>query len=53
MNYAATFLVSFSAATPDRNLYRVKRNLVNVGFSYRVRPSVNLTLDIVNLNNVP
>jgi len=53
MNYATTFLTSFSAATPHRNLYRVKRNLVNVGFSYQVRPSVNLTLDIDNLNNVP
>jgi iron complex outermembrane receptor protein len=53
MNYAATFLTSFSAATPYRNLYRVKRNLVNVGFSYQVRPSVNVTLDIDNLNNVP
>ncbi len=51
-NYATTFLTSYSAATPYRNLYRVKRNLVNVGFAYQVRPTLTLTLDIDNLNNV-
>ena len=53
MNYAGTYLSSYSAATPWRNLYRVKRNLVSLGFTYQVRPSANLTLDIDNLNNVP
>jgi TonB-dependent receptor len=52
-NYASTFLTSYSATATYRNLYRVKRNLVNLGFAYQVRPSVNLTLDIDNLNNVP
>jgi outer membrane receptor protein involved in Fe transport len=31
----------------------VKRNLINVGFSYQLRPSLTVTLDIDNLNNVP
>jgi TonB-dependent receptor len=52
-NFASTFLTSYSATATYRNLYRVKRNLVNLGFSYQVRPAVNLTLDIDNLNNVP
>ena len=52
-NYATTHLTSFSAGAPHRDLYRVKRNLINVGFSYQLRPSLNLTLDIDNLNNTP
>ena len=52
-NYASTFLTSYTATSLGRNLYRVKRNLINLGFSYQVRPSVNLTLDVDNLTNVP
>ena len=53
MNYASTFLTSYTATSLGRNLYRMERNLINLGFSYQVRPSVNLTLDIDNLTNVP
>ena len=53
MNYASTFLTSYSAAALGRNLYRVERNLINLGFSYQARPSLTLTLDIDNLTNVP
>ena len=53
LNYASTFLTSYGGASPWRNLYRVERNLVNLGFSYQVRPTLNLTLDIDNLTNVP
>lgn len=52
-HYASTFLTSYTAANLGRNLYRVERKLVNLGFSYQVRPWVNLTLDIDNLTNVP
>lgn len=52
-NYASTFLTSYTATALGRNLYRVKRNLINLGFSYQVRPTLNLTLDIDNLTNVP
>ncbi|MDO8543877.1 MAG: TonB-dependent receptor [Opitutaceae bacterium] len=53
VNYASTFLTSYSANALGRNLYRVERKLINVGFSYQVRPGLNLTLDIDNLTNVP
>jgi TonB-dependent receptor len=52
-NYACDFLQSYSAAAAGRNLYRRERKLVNLGFSYRVRSWLNLTLDIDNLTNVP
>ncbi len=52
-NYASTFLTSYGGAQPWRNLYRVKRNLLNLGFSYQVRPTLTVTLDIDNLTNVP
>jgi TonB-dependent receptor len=54
INYASTFLQTYGgAATPSRNLYRIKRKLINLGFSYQLRPSLNVTLDIDNLTNVP
>jgi iron complex outermembrane recepter protein len=53
VNYASGFLQTYSAATPARNLYRVERKLINVGFSYQLRPAVTLTLDVDNLTNVP
>ena len=53
VNYASDFITNYSAVTPARNLYRRERKLINLGFSYQVRPSVNLTLDIDNLTNVP
>jgi TonB-dependent receptor len=52
-NYATTHLTTFSAGAPHRDVYRVKRKLINVGFAYQLRPTLNLTLDIDNLNNVP
>jgi outer membrane receptor protein involved in Fe transport len=53
VNYASTFLTSYTAASLGRNLYRVERKLINLGFSYQVRPELSLTLDIDNLTNVP
>jgi TonB-dependent receptor len=52
-NYASTYLQTYGAANPGRNLYRLQRKLINLGFSYQLRPSINLTLDIDNLTNVP
>jgi len=52
-NYASTFLTSYSAASQGRNLYRLDRKLINLGFSYQLRPALTVTLDIDNLNNVP
>ncbi len=53
VNYASTFLTAYSATSPARNLYRLDRTLINLGFSYQVRPSVTVTVDIDNLTNVP
>ncbi len=53
VNYADTFLTAFNAASPARNLYRVERKLINVGFGYQLRPALTVTLDIDNLTNVP
>ncbi len=53
INYAGTFLQTYGGTSPARNLYRMERKLINLGFSYQVRPTINLTLDIDNLTNVP
>ncbi|MES2693451.1 MAG: TonB-dependent receptor [Verrucomicrobiota bacterium] len=52
-NYATDYLDTYNATAPGRNLYRFSRKLINLGFSYQVRPSLNVTLDIDNLTNVP
>ncbi len=46
-------VLSCNAASPARNLYRVERKLINLGFGYQLRPTLNVTLDIDNLTNVP
>jgi TonB-dependent receptor len=51
VNYAGTFLQTYNA-NAARNLYRLERKLINLGFSYQVRSWLNLTLDIDNLTNV-
>lgn len=53
VNYADTFLTAYNAISPARNLYRVERKLINVGFGYQLRPTLNVTLDVDNLTNVP
>jgi outer membrane receptor protein involved in Fe transport len=53
VNYAGKFLQTYNAASAARNVFRLERNLINLGFSYQVRPSVNLTVDIDNLTNEP
>ena len=52
-NYTSTYISSYSATSPNQNLYRVRRNLINLGLGYQVRPALSLTLDIENLFNVP
>jgi iron complex outermembrane recepter protein len=53
VNYAHSFLQTSGGATPARNLYRMERTLINLGFSYQVRPALTLTVDIDNLTNEP
>jgi iron complex outermembrane recepter protein len=52
VNYANTFLQTYNV-NPARNVFRLERKLINVGFSYQLRPNLNVTLDIDNLTNVP
>ncbi|MES2693452.1 MAG: TonB-dependent receptor [Verrucomicrobiota bacterium] len=52
-NYASDSLTQYNATSPARNLYRFSRKLINLGFAYQIRPSLNVTLDIDNLTNVP
>jgi iron complex outermembrane receptor protein len=53
VNYADEFLQAYNATSSARNLYRMDRTLINLGFSYQFRPALNFTIDIDNLNNVP
>jgi outer membrane receptor protein involved in Fe transport len=53
VNYADTFLTAYNATSPARNLYRVERKLINLGFGYQLSPTLNVTLDVDNLTNVP
>ncbi len=52
-NYTGYYITNYSAASIGRNLYRAKRSIVNLGVTYRVRPSLNLSCDISNLFNEP
>jgi len=53
INYASGYLQSYGGGNPARSLFRLERKLVNLGFSYQVRPWASITLDIDNLTNVP
>src|SRR5207302_759434 len=44
---------TYNIAAPSRNQYMFPRELVNLGFTYRVRPNTTLQLDIANLFNAP
>jgi TonB-dependent receptor len=51
-NYTGNYLNTLGNA-PQRNLYRVKRELVNAGVSFRWRPTVSFFLDVANVFNEP
>ncbi|MBI4624832.1 MAG: TonB-dependent receptor [Verrucomicrobia bacterium] len=53
VNHTGGYIDSYSAASPGRNLYRFKRTVVNVGFAYQLRPTLQLTCDVSNLFNEP
>ena len=53
VNYTGEYISSFSAANLGRNLYTMKRTILNVGLAYQVRPAVRFTFDIANLTNEP
>lgn len=47
-NYTSSYITSYSGASPARNLYRFKRDSINAGVEYRLRPETSLTFDISN-----
>lgn len=51
-NYTGNYLNTFST-TPQRNIYRAERELVNAGMSYQWKPSVSFFLDVTNIFNEP
>jgi len=53
VNYGGEYLQAYSAASAARNLYRMERTLLNLGFAYQLRPTLSFTVDIDNLTNVP
>ena len=52
LNYTGNYLGTFSA-TPQRNIYRTERTIVNFGLGYRWKPAVSLFLDLTNAFNEP
>ena len=52
-NFTGSYITSFTAATPWRNIYRYNYQTVNVGVAYQWRPSVSFTADVSNLYNEP
>ncbi|MBI5382452.1 MAG: TonB-dependent receptor [Opitutae bacterium] len=52
-NYTAGHIRSYNSTQPSRNIYMKKRELVNLGLTYRVRPNLTLQVDIANLFNEP
>jgi iron complex outermembrane recepter protein len=53
VNYVGTHITSFSAATPQRNVYRFSRKITNAGIAYQFRPWLTFTADVANLFNEP
>jgi len=52
LNYTGDYLATFSA-TPQRNIYRFERTIVNTGLSYQWKPSLSFFLDVSNITNEP
>jgi iron complex outermembrane receptor protein len=52
LNYTGDYLATFSA-TPQCNIYRRERTIVNTGVTYQWTPAVSLFLDVSNISNEP
>ncbi len=52
LNYTGHYLGTFSA-TPQRNIYRAERTMVNFGAGYQWTPAVSFFLDLTNAFNEP
>lgn len=52
LNYTGNYLNTFNA-TPQRNIYREERTIVNFGASYQWKPSLSFFVDVTNAFNEP
>jgi hypothetical protein len=52
-NRTGTYISSFNAASPGRNLYVRERTIVNAGIVYSWRPSLSFSIDLQNVFNEP
>ncbi|MGH7945075.1 MAG: TonB-dependent receptor [Opitutaceae bacterium] len=52
-NFTGEHIDTFDANNPARSRYRFSYKTVNVGVAYQWRPSLGLSLDVVNLFNEP
>ncbi len=52
LNYTGNYLNTFSA-TPQRNIYRHERTIVNFGVGYQWKPAISFFLDLTNAFNEP
>jgi iron complex outermembrane receptor protein len=50
-NFTGSYITSYTAASPGRNIYRYKYDTINLGVAYQWRPSVAFTIDLANLGN--
>lgn len=53
VNRTSSYITSYNAASPGRNLYRFERTNVNLGLAYQLRPTLSLICDVANLFNEP
>ncbi|MEY2878660.1 MAG: hypothetical protein RLZZ15_1040 [Verrucomicrobiota bacterium] len=53
-NYHGRYLNAFGGVTtPQRSQFRFARTVTDLGFSYQLRPNLQLTCDIANVTNEP
>ncbi|MSU73083.1 MAG: TonB-dependent receptor [Opitutus sp.] len=52
-NRTSDFNAEYSAASPGRNLFQFRREVVNLGFAYQMSPGLGVTIDVSNLFNEP
>ena len=52
-NFTGDYPEAYSIATIARNRFVMRREIVNVGFAYEVRPNLSLTCEVANLTNAP
>lgn len=52
-NFTSDYIVTYTAASVGRNLYRYGMKTYTAGVAYQVKPSLAFTIDVANLTNEP